>query len=70
MQAFCNIFYVLTFKHESYNDDNLLNDIAIFKLNKIVTLNQKVQLVCLPKIASSSYPSFNSPAWVVGWVLF
>lgn len=34
-----------------------------------VTLNKYIQVACLPQQTSSSYPSTNSSAWIVGWGL-
>jgi hypothetical protein len=46
----------------------VLNDIALLKLNDVVDLNQDVQLACLPRRVSTSYPPTSYPAWVIGWV--
>ena len=53
----------------SFDDQNVLNDIAILKLNSIVSLNEQIQLACLPnpKWNSNSYPPVNSTAWIIGW---
>jgi hypothetical protein len=45
-----------------------LNDIALFKLNEKVQLNEFIQIACLPPDSESkSYPGVNIPAWIVGW---
>ena len=33
----------------------------------MVKLDQDVQLVCLPQKSSSSYPSYDSKATILGW---
>jgi secreted trypsin-like serine protease len=44
-----------------------LNDIAILKLSQNVTLNEYIQIACLPKSQSNTYPGTNIPGWIVGW---
>ena len=60
----------LYFKHESYdnntNGTRLINDIAIFRLNQEVQLNREIQIACLPRVHSTSYPPENTPARVAG----
>ena len=46
---------------------NLLNDIALLILDQAVTLNEKIQIACLPQSTSSTYPGDNLDAWAVGW---
>lgn len=60
-------FNIFNFKHESYDETNVLNDLAILKLNDVVNANQDVQFACLPRNFSTISPPLNSPAWVVGW---
>jgi hypothetical protein len=54
-------------KHEAYDDDNLLNDIALLILDRDVTLNEKIQLACLPQSLSKTYPGNNVDGWIAGW---
>jgi secreted trypsin-like serine protease len=55
-------------KHQNYNPNNLLNDIAILKLSEEVTLNERIQIACLPQQKSQNYPSqTNIDSWVVGF---
>ena len=42
-------------------------DIAILKLRSEVKLNSFIQIACLPKVFSNSYPTENSTAYVAGW---
>ena len=45
-----------------------MNDLALLKLNDVVTVSKDVQFACLPRKVSTTYPPLNTPAWVVGWV--
>jgi secreted trypsin-like serine protease len=53
--------------HENYDSDTTMNDIAILKFSTPVTLSNFIQPACLPTSQSATFPSANSPAWVVGW---
>jgi hypothetical protein len=64
-----NFIYNFFIKHENYNDTTYENDIALLKLPYEVTLNKYIQVACLPQQPSSSYPSSNQSAWIVGWGL-
>jgi len=47
-----------------------LNDIAVFNLKTEVSLNDKIQVACVPNSLSTSYPSSESNtkvAYGVGW---
>jgi len=59
--------YNLFQKHPNYNPNNNRNDIAILKLSRSVELNQYIQIACLPKEQSTTYPVPEQPAWIVGW---
>jgi hypothetical protein len=48
---------------------NGLNDIALLILDRDVTLNEKIQIACLPQSPSNTYPGNNMDAWIVGWGL-
>ncbi|CAF0932487.1 unnamed protein product [Brachionus calyciflorus] len=51
-------------QHEDYND--LVNDIAIIRLQTNVTFNEKIQPACLPE--SENYPNRSGvPVWTAGW---
>ena len=54
-----------------YNLELQQNDIALLKLATPVTLNNHIQVACLPTDASSfsSYPLPNTRAIAVGWGL-
>ena len=56
-------------KHESYDDKTLRNDIALFYLSTDVTLNNYIQIACLPTSTSTStsYPGVNLDVYAVGW---
>ena len=54
-------------KHPNYNPNNFQNDLAILKLSRSVELNEYIQIACLPKEQSSTYPVPEQPAWIVGW---
>lgn len=59
---------LINLKHENFNDSNNLNDIALFKLNQTVNLNQNIQIACLPDPRFSKYPTQqNISAWINGW---
>lgn len=53
-------------KHSDYDSYNTLNDIALFKLETEVELNERIQVACLPTKKSNSYPS-SSTAYATGW---
>jgi secreted trypsin-like serine protease len=61
------IYWWKSIKHEDYDSKNYLNDIAILKLKREVSLNTNIQIACLPPSQSSSYPAFNQSSWTVGW---
>ena len=48
---------------------NILNDLAILKLDDAVELNEFAQVACLPesKVELNTYPRSNRSAWIVGW---
>ena len=57
-------------KHELYDNQSNLNDIALLKLAKYVELSDKVQLACLPNSKPQVYPSnYNKEVTVIalGW---
>ena len=64
-------------KHESYNETTVLNDIAILKLAEEVTLNEYVQISCLPEVKSFPFVTNKNDlinetttmAIAVGWGL-
>ncbi|XP_062408565.1 chymotrypsin-like elastase family member 3B [Sardina pilchardus] len=53
--------------HPKWNDDCVScgNDIALLKLEKSATLNDKVQLACLPE--ADSVLAHNQPCYATGW---
>jgi secreted trypsin-like serine protease len=54
--------------HESYDEENVLNDIALLQLKKPVQLNRNIQIACLPNAKwSEFYPLPDTSAWVLGW---
>jgi hypothetical protein len=57
-------------KHEDYDEDELLNDIAMLRLSEKVELTEYIQISCLPKEESNHYPGWNIEAWIVGWGTF
>lgn len=60
--------FIFLIKHPKWDENTYLNDIAIFKLEKDVNLNNKIQLACLPNVNLTSYPtSNNDPLYAVGW---
>ena len=48
---------------------NFANDIAMLYLTSDVTLNNWIQIACLPA-ASTSYPPMNSYVYGVGWATY
>ena len=46
---------------------NNLNDISIFKLSTKVSLNECIQLACLPSNLSNNFPKSNNDAYSGGW---
>jgi hypothetical protein len=55
-------------KHNLFNIGGpYYNDIAILKLEKSAPLNNKIQIACLPRSKSTSFPSYNLNSWIVGW---
>ena len=65
---FHELHYLLTKnKHEGYNQETTLNDIALLRLSQTVELNKNVQVTCLPNPKfGSSYPPINVTAFAVG----
>ena len=60
---------VFLFKHPHYNDNKILNDIAIFQLEKPIKFNEYVQPACMPNPSYGSYPdNVTNPAFTSGWV--
>lgn len=53
-------------KHPKYDDQNIVNDIALLILSKPAELSKVVQLACLPS-QSSSYPGVGVDGYAVGW---
>ncbi|CAF0947221.1 unnamed protein product [Brachionus calyciflorus] len=55
-------------QHPNFDSESSLNDIAIIKLEKDVTLNEQIQPACLPKPNVLFYPpNTNIPVFAVGW---
>ena len=54
-------------KHKDFNVKNARNDIALLKLWEDVELNDHVQVACLPKKQSFTYPSPTKKAMFAGW---
>ncbi len=55
-------------RHGYYDSNSNLNDIALVVLNKEASLNQDVQIACLPNPMVSIYPNqSNIFSWIVGW---
>jgi hypothetical protein len=55
-------------RSSNYDTNTNLNDIALIVLNKEATLNQYVQIACLPDPTVKVYPSQNNIfSWIVGW---
>jgi secreted trypsin-like serine protease len=54
-------------KHEHYSSSSLANDIAILTLTNKATLNNYIQIACLPTASSSSYPGTNVDVYAAGW---
>ena len=67
---FTFIFFFKFIKHPNYDSKNYLNDIAILQLSNPVTLNQYVQIACLPNPSynSNSFPPTSYLAYAMGWV--
>jgi len=56
-------------KHDDFDEEELLNDIALLRLSEKVELTESIQISCLPKEESDQYPGWNVDAWIVGWGL-
>ena len=54
------------FKHELFDERNILNDIGLLILKKKAVLNNKIQLACLPQY-SFDYPGTGCDGYAVGW---
>lgn len=54
-------------RHEDYNDNTKINDIALIKLEKPVELKDEIQVACLPDTIQKKYPAENKDSWTVGW---
>lgn len=56
------------YRHENYDQNSKLNDIAIIKLSKDVELNHNIQISCLPNPDIKVYPTeVNISSYAVGW---
>jgi hypothetical protein len=63
--------FFLSFKHENFNENTLLNDIALILLSKPVQFSQNVQPACLPNPNyGNTYPLANQSAITSGWVKY
>ena len=61
---------LILFKHENFSPTTFLNDIAIIKLQSKVSLNNNVELACLPSRTTSFYPSQSYiDSYAAGWGL-
>jgi trypsin len=56
-------------KHASYSDTTFQNDIALLYLASDVTLNNYIQIACIPSTSSTSYPGINLDVYAAGWGL-
>lgn len=56
-----------TWKHLDYNPTTFFDDVAIIKLSKNITLNEYIQVACLPIYQSDNYPSTQVDAYTAGW---
>ncbi len=53
-------------RNANFSDSTFLDDIALLKLSSPVTLNNYIQVACLPN--TSYYPSgIEISAYIVGW---
>lgn len=56
--------------HPKFNQVNIWNDIAIIKLSDKVTLNDRIQIACLPQKKDNYYPPIKyKNAYILGWGL-
>jgi hypothetical protein len=62
------LYFQNVLKHPDYDDNLLLNDIALIILSAPVTFNENIQISCLPS-QSNSYPAVDSSGYAVGWVI-
>jgi secreted trypsin-like serine protease len=53
----------------SFNPTYLTNDIALLKLSSPVTLNNYIQIACLPTAQSTTYPGVGLSVYAAGWGL-
>ena len=53
--------------HPNFDSDNILNDIAVIKLESEVDLNDKIQFACIPNSANIFPNETNIDAFIVGW---
>lgn len=60
--------WFLIFKHPEYNDENYLNDIALFLLSKPAILDNNVKFGCLPHETKSNFAKIESDCFAIGWV--
>ncbi len=63
------MYFIKNIKHKSYSDRTLQNDIALLYLESDVTLNNYIQIACLPSASSTSYPGANIVVYAAGWGL-
>ena len=48
----------------------MLNDIALLILAESVTISSAINMACLPKSYSKSYPGTNQYVYASGWVRY
>ncbi|RNA36846.1 secreted salivary gland [Brachionus plicatilis] len=55
-------------RHEDYDPDTHLNNLAVMKLAYEVELDHNTQIACLPDPDLETYPvNLNIDGWIVGW---
>lgn len=60
--------FVFKLKHDDYNVNSNLNDIAIIQLSSEAKLSQSIQVACLPSPEKGLYPTTSGmDVWAMGF---
>ena len=53
-----------------YDRENIINDIAVIKLDRDVELSSKISTVCLPSLTENSFDVIDKDVVLTGWYLY
>lgn len=53
--------------HNDFNPNTYKNDIALIRLDRSVIQSDTIQMLCLPRFTSYTYPQVNTTVIAIGW---